>query len=149
MAKEIGYLFLDVDHEVEKTEGRSIAKIFEIEGEGYFRKLELKILRQMTMDNVVVSTGGGVPCFNDNMDWMNNSGFTIFLNPPLDMVISRVANQAHRPLVGNSPEESIKNLHEKRITIYKQAGMESYNSEPNEVTAELLNFFSSESKVRS
>ena len=140
IAKKIDYRFVDLDHEIEKSQGRSISEIFEIDGEDYFREIESKLLRQMTMENVVIATGGGAPCFNDNMDWMNQNGFTVFLNPPIGMIISRISNQSHRPLIGNSPEESINDLFQKRITLYQRAGMETNRSQPGEIMAE-LNFF--------
>ena len=147
IAREIDLDFIDLDHEIEKSQGQSIGEIFEIEGESHFRKIESKLLHQTTVDNVIVATGGGAPCFNNNIDWMNENGFTIFLNPPMETIISRVSQQAHRPLIGDSPQKSIKNLYEKRLALYQQAGMESNKEDPCGVLAELHNFFSHQSPI--
>ena len=148
IAKEIDYRFVDLDHEIEKSQDRSISEIFENKGESHFRKIESKLLRQTPVGNVVLATGGGAPCFYNNMDWMNENGFTIFLNPPLEIIISRLTNQVHRPLIGDSPKEAINNLFRKRIALYQQAGMESVKTNPFEVLAELHIFFSDQNRIR-
>ncbi len=142
LAKELNYSFLDMDRLIEKETEMPIAEIFENEGEDYFRQIETKQLRQVKSKNLVVATGGGAPCFHNNMQWMNEHGFTLFLNPPIETIVARVASESHRPLIGKNAEKSLNNLLLKRASSYSQAGMESDRSEPCEVMAELLNYFS-------
>ena len=82
LAKDKGLPFLDLDESVESREGRSISEIFAKEGEEYFRKREREILHEICneADEFVLATGGGTPCFFDNMDYMNQAGTTVFLN---------------------------------------------------------------------
>ena len=145
LAKALNYTFQDLDDQIEKVAGRSIADIFEREGEDYFRKREATQLRQMMDEKMVVATGGGAPCFLDGMKWMNENGFTIFLNPPLETSVERISKEAHRPLIGDAPEETLRNLLSKRMPHYRQAKMESSLMESCEILAELKNLFSGKS----
>jgi shikimate kinase len=80
LAPRLGYEFIDLDHTVEAQEGMTIAEYFSKFGEEAFRRLESKVLRQTPYPaNAVISTGGGLPCFFDNMEWMNNHGKTIYI----------------------------------------------------------------------
>jgi len=70
LAARLGYEFMDLDHIFEAQAGMTIAQYFSSFGEDAFRKLESEVLRQTRYPpNAVVSTGGGLPCFFDNMDW--------------------------------------------------------------------------------
>ncbi|MCP4459856.1 MAG: shikimate kinase [Cytophagales bacterium] len=148
LAKELNYSFQDLDLIIEKQIGRSIADIFDREGEEYFRKIEADQLRLLAHDKVIVATGGGTPCFHNSMSWMNDSGLTVFLNPPIDVIVSRIEKESHRPLIGSDVKKSIEYLLEKRIESYNQAEMESGLSEPCEILAELQNFFTGKNQIR-
>ena len=77
LAAGLGYDFIDLDHVLEANTGITIAEYFSTHGEEEFRKLEAKILKETPYpQNTIVSTGGGMPCFFDNMDWMNAHGKT-------------------------------------------------------------------------
>jgi shikimate kinase len=93
----------DLDYLVEMNEEKSIAEIFEEDGEAHFRKAEAKVLRWFgEKKNFVLATGGGTPCFNDNMAWMNRHGLTIWLDEPVDTLVQRLApEKSHRPLLKN------------------------------------------------
>jgi shikimate kinase len=93
--------FIDLDEVIEKMAGKSIADIFEIKGEDYFRKLEADALRSCaTVSNSIIACGGGTPCFYDNMKWMNEYGITIYLTCTPSEVLKRVElEQEKRPLV--------------------------------------------------
>lgn len=127
LAARLEYDFIDLDEFIEKEEGIPIAKIFEEKGETHFRNLEgISLKKLVQCEKVVVATGGGTPCFFDNMAWMNTHGFTIFLNAPLEILLDRLKNeQAHRPLIAERPEEEwaafIGHLLEHRKPFYEQA----------------------------
>jgi len=121
MAAELGYAFIDLDERIESSAGKSIRDLFTEQGEGRFMELERDALREITQENVVVATGGGAPCFHDNMDWMNAHGLTVFLNPPLDVILARIAHETHRPLLKSNPKETLKELMENRKSTYERA----------------------------
>lgn len=104
LAHNIGYTFYDLDRYIESHENNSMTKIFAVHGESGFRKKEFEYLRHIANNNVniVISVGGGTPCYLDNMDYMNDKGHTVFLNTPIDMIISRLIKCKHkRPLIKN------------------------------------------------
>lgn len=108
LAPKMGYEFIDLDHYIEEVAGKSISEIFDDEGENYFRKLESKTLKSLVeKDDIIISTGGGTPCFFDNMEWMNQHGKTVFLDVATPILVARLLPRtAHRPLLaGKSPEE--------------------------------------------
>ena len=81
LAPLLGFEYIDVDKYIEEKEGLTIKEIFEQKGEDYFRLQEKEFIAQVdSEENLVVSTGGGAPCFFDNMDVMNEKGLTIYLN---------------------------------------------------------------------
>ena len=102
LAKDKGLPFLDLDECIEEREGRSISEIFATDGEHYFRETERRLLHELCgeRDEFVMATGGGTPCFFDNMEYMNSMGSTIFLNTSLFVIVERLKVQrADRPLL--------------------------------------------------
>ncbi|SJZ53769.1 shikimate kinase [Sediminibacterium ginsengisoli] len=117
----------DLDFVITSHEERSIAEIFAEEGEANFRKTESKLLRWFAeKKSFVLATGGGTPCFNDNMDWMNTQGITIWLDEPVQILAQRLLpEKAHRPLIAGLPDEALQGfLREKleeRRAFYSKA----------------------------
>ena len=128
LAKDKGLPFLDLDECVESREGRSISEIFAKEGEEYFRKREREILHEICneADEFVLATGGGTPCFFDNMDYMNQEGTTVFLNTSPLVIVDRLKRQrANRPLLAmysdNELEFFVREHLESRLSFYLKA----------------------------
>jgi shikimate kinase len=126
IAKKTNNLFLDMDAEIEKNTQLSIADIFLQHGESYFRELENKLLTTIEAKNYIVSTGGGVPCFLNNMEIMKASGLTVFINLPPKTLVSRLLNEKDkRPLIQNTaPENLLTEIEERlnqRLPYYQQA----------------------------
>ena len=72
--------FIDLDSKIEESEGKPVYQIFKEKGEEYFRNLEAGELRKTSrIRNAVIATGGGAPCFHNNMEWMNENGTTVYL----------------------------------------------------------------------
>ena len=119
--------WIDLDTEIEVAVGKSISDIFETEGEHAFRIKEQQALHQTENDNnMIVATGGGAPCFFNNIDWMNEHGITIFINEPIDILVNRLQKEkAHRPLISSSSDEALhQSLTERlasRIGFYSKA----------------------------
>ncbi|MEO0732784.1 MAG: shikimate kinase, partial [Bacteroidota bacterium] len=98
---------------------------FSILGEVEFRQLEAKVLRQLADEPAaVVATGGGAPCFDDNMAWMNAHGTTVFLDPSVATLVARLeAGRTHRPLLHETAalEEFVTQKLASRRADYEQA----------------------------
>jgi shikimate kinase len=128
LAEATGINFFDLDDEIEKMTGVSIPKIFAEAGEEEFRILETYCLGMLIKldEPSLIATGGGTPCFMDNMDTMNESGVTIYINTPMETVIERVSAKKHkRPLVQNMEDDEIYNsmmeMYENRRADYEKA----------------------------
>lgn len=108
LAKKLNWQFIDVDSFIENRYHQTITAIFEKRGECGFRELERRTLEEISnFENVVISTGGGLPCFFDNMDLMNRKGVTIYLKSSAEDLINRLNTERQsRPLIrGKSIEE--------------------------------------------
>ncbi len=130
LARHAGLQFVDMDHYIEERNCKSVPVIFAEEGEAEFRKKERKALEELSeFTDVVVATGGGAPCFFDNMDLMNSTGITIFLNIDPKILAARLLkSKTERPLIkGKSKEELVKFIGEtlhKRKEFYTKARYE-------------------------
>lgn len=119
--------FFDLDSQIEKHAGLTIPQIFEQFGETHFRQQERERLRSFeSEDDLILSTGGGTPCFYDNMKWMNENGLTIYLDTPLPVLKNRlIKEKMHRPLIQKLDEQGIEdfiqNSIKKREVYYRQA----------------------------
>ena len=120
LASQVQAQFIDLDQEIEEKTKQSIRSIFAERGEDFFRQLEYDHLRRIIADveSFILATGGGTPCFYDNMEVMNNTGKTIFINTPIEEIKQRLQQDSARPLMQTHTLES---LYEKRIRWYKQA----------------------------
>lgn len=102
--------FIDLDEFIEEKEGRSIPEIYTSFGDEKFRTLEWKSLKELVKrDNIVVSTGGGVPCHCDNMTLMEKYGEVIYLNVTDETLVNRLKRAVHdRPIVKGKSEEELR-----------------------------------------
>jgi len=129
LAKKFEVDFIDLDKYIEEKQNSSISQIFELVGETEFRKIEKDTLIEISkMENKVVSLGGGTPCFFNNMEIINNSGFSIYLKMPIGMLVSRLINaKVQRPLIkGMNREELfsfIRNQLYEREKFYSQSNI--------------------------
>ena len=127
LAKHGGLQFIDMDHYIEKRNYKTVPQIFAEDGEAEFRKKERKALEELSeFSKVVIATGGGAPCFFDNVDLMNRTGKTIYLNIDPKILADRLMkSKTERPLIkGKSEEELVAFIGEnltKRNEFYMQA----------------------------
>ena len=108
LAKELGVMFYDLDWYIESRMRKTVKQIFEEMGEEGFRHIEHNMLHEVAeFENVVVSCGGGTPCFFDNMDYMNQAGETIYLKASHETLHAHLKmGKGVRPLLLNkTPEE--------------------------------------------
>lgn len=102
--------FIDLDDLFVTQEGVSISEYFGMHGEENFRQKEKEILQNLHKTApAVIATGGGAPCFFDNMEWMNQNGITIYLQIPPKALAKRLANskKSKRPLIQHLNEDEI------------------------------------------
>ncbi|EMR04519.1 shikimate kinase [Cesiribacter andamanensis] len=129
LARELELPFADLDTLLEAEEGCSIAQIFEQRGEGYFRHRESQTLQQVLHSTVplVLATGGGTPCYFDNMEQIRRQAFSIYLEVGWQELADRLSQQpGQRPLLAGLGHQAsyVEELQEKfswRIPFYRQA----------------------------
>lgn len=110
LAAEKGMDFLDLDRAFEERYHYTVPRFFSVFGEEAFRRLETQMLHSTAdLDNVVVSCGGGTPCFNDNMDFILAHGTAIYLQMPVDALVERaLCSRNPRPKLHGLPEEELR-----------------------------------------
>lgn len=111
LAKKLDVPFHDLDGIIIAREGKSVAEIFIDQGEAGFRGLERKYLQELVNENedFVLGTGGGTPCFYDNLMFMKASGLTIYLQMDVQSLVHRLSNSKdERPLIDGKSEEALK-----------------------------------------
>ena len=148
LAKRLGLRFIDLDDYITSNEYASIAQVIENIGEDYFRNIERHYLLEVTqMEDVLISTGGGTPCFFDHMTLINDSGVSVYLKMDKKSLTNRLKNgMDNRPLLkGKKPEELegfIEDHLKERKPFYEQAHIAfdalNMNSERIEELAELI-----------
>lgn len=127
LAHALHYRFIDTDKLIIREEGRTIAQIFAQSGEAYFREAERRVLRTIRPGgSLVVATGGGMPCFHDNMIHINTTGVSVFLDVPLEVLVRRILThgQEDRPLNSAKDPNLLETLQERyknRFPFYSQA----------------------------
>jgi shikimate kinase len=109
LASKLNFTFIDLDKAIEETTEMTIAEYFEEYGELKFRELESDILQTAEFpENAVIATGGGAPCFYNNMDWMNENGITIYISMSPKALASRLKDGKDvRPLLKDLSEEEM------------------------------------------
>jgi shikimate kinase len=104
--------FVDTDREIEKRVKKSIFELVLHEGIEEFRAIEHDVLISLNYEGKLVATGGGTPCFYDNMDYMNSLGITVFFDVQEEVLFSRLRSQEHRdrPLIANLSGEELRDF---------------------------------------
>lgn len=144
LAERLAYPFIDLDDRIERLAGLDIPQIFEQYGESYFRKVERDCLRStIEHPDVVISCGGGTPCFYDNMIWMNRQGVTIYLDTPVSVLVNRLLpEREHRPVLKGISSAKLSSFIEEKLAersyFYRQAKMIYSQSDANADVASAL-----------
>ena len=129
LASLLGWSFIDLDTKIEEESGKTIPELFNQFGEDHFRKIEASCLQSLiTLKNTVISTGGGTPCFGDNMDLMLQTGLTIYLKlTPAQLKKRLSGSHGERPLIKEIGESDLLGYIEGKLTErecwYKRAGI--------------------------
>jgi shikimate kinase len=127
LARRLGYSFIDMDARLEGEYGMTINEIFEKLGEKAFREMESNLLKELVLlQDIVISTGGGLPCTGNNMDLINQKGVSIYLKMEPAALLSRLSRgKKRRPLIRNLSRQELETfIHEKlreREPVYLKA----------------------------
>ncbi len=112
--------FIDLDVEIQRTEGRTIREIFQHAGESGFRQVERReLVRVASLAGIVVALGGGAFCSEENQRLVRSSGVSVWLDAPLDILLSRCVKDGSRPLLAARGE--MEALLERRRAYYAEA----------------------------
>jgi len=131
LANETGSEYIDLDDVLVQETGMTINQVFEKYGETYFRELETNMLHKISNDLKLkqiegvgspnekysfIGCGGGTPCFNNNMEWMNKHGITVWLNPSVSVLFSRLRNEKDsRPLLKGLDDNELMKFIENKL----------------------------------
>jgi len=148
LSEKTGLKFVDLDKLIEKKTNLSVSELFNLKGEIYFRKIEHEIFKEIIEEenSLIISTGGGTPCYAGNHLFLNGENITsIYLKASLAVVIDRLkSDKTTRPLVANKSDEEMnefvaKHLFE-RSYFYNQATfkVDVDNKNPKEIAQEIL-----------
>ena len=149
LAKALGISWIDLDTEIESRYKISIPDFFSKYGESAFRDVEHKVLKEIaSIPDIVVSTGGGVPCFHNNMELMKQTGLTIYLDATPALILTRIGPYAwKRPLFqkmdGTDILEKITAHLKSREMYYNQAQItvDATNPHIQELKNQILDYF--------
>ena len=124
LAEASGLTFQDTDAVIEATYKKSISKMFEEDGEEYFRNAETELLKKLSAEaeGLVLATGGGMPMREENAALLREIGTVVFLDTKLETILERLQNDTGRPLAdGEDREKKLRPLYEKRLPVYRAA----------------------------
>jgi len=124
VAKQLGFAFLDSDHEIEQAQGRAVARIFAEDGEARFREMERAYIETGHPDQkCVVACGGGLVVPPGRLELLRSRGIIICLHAPIETIIQRTMHASHRPLLEVAERESrLRELFAQREEIYRRTG---------------------------
>lgn len=148
LSEKTGLKYVDLDKVIEKKTNLSVSELFNLKGEIYFRKIEHETFKEIIEgeNSLIISTGGGTPCYAGNHLFLNGKNITsIYLKASLTVVIDRLkSGKTTRPLITNKSDEEMnefvaKHLFE-RSYFYNQATfkVDVDNKNPEEIAQEIL-----------
>ena len=119
LASLLDWHFADLDRSIEKYSGKTISEIFSQDGEIYFRNVESEVLKSLKSQTyTVISTGGGTPCFGDNMDFMLETGLTLYLKLTPGQLKCRVSHsKGERPLIKGLTNDGLLHFIEDKLAF--------------------------------
>lgn len=148
VSRQLAWKFVDIDQEVEKITGLTIREIFQRFGETRFRSEETAAVKRLAkLDNLVISTGGGVVLNPENMNFLAQTGIVIALGADSDTIYNRVSRKNTRPLLmQENPRQAIKDLLKEREHLYRQAryNIDTSNLSLEQVTQKVIEIYHKE-----
>jgi shikimate kinase len=141
LARRLGACFVETDEMITAREGRSIPEIFAERGEAQFRALEEETLGVLALKHdVVIATGGGLPCRDGRMDVLKRLGTVVWLSGDFDALYERALQSGDRPMLAGRTREEVRALHASREPFYRQADVivDTAGLGPDQVAARVL-----------
>lgn len=119
LSKQLNMPFYDLDWYIESRMRKTVKEIFDERGEEGFRIIEHNLLHEVAeFEDVIISCGGGVPCFYDNMEYMNQQGETVYLKATPEVLYGHLKmGKSVRPLLENKTQEEVKDFINKQLKI--------------------------------
>jgi len=150
LAEALNKTFIDSDREIEKKTGASIPLIFDLEGEAGFRARECDVISELTQENdIILATGGGAILDENNRKHMQDRGFVIYLQAPLDQLLERTAKDKNRPLLQTAdPRKTLGDIIKKREPLYLDCADLVYKTNNKQIRDVITNIVSILSKKR-
>ncbi|MBR2409296.1 MAG: shikimate kinase [Lachnospiraceae bacterium] len=136
LADALAYEFRDTDAMIEEDYGKTISKMFEEDGEAYFRDAETELLKKLSVeaDGMVLATGGGMPMREENATLLKKVGTVVFLETTIVTILSRLQKDTGRPLAdGEDREARLRPLFAKRLPVYRAVAEYIVNTEEKSV----------------
>jgi shikimate kinase len=123
-ARQLGFEFLDSDHEIERLQGKPVSQIFAEQGEPSFRAMERAFIEQgHPRQRCVVSCGGGLVVPPGMLELLRSRGVIICLHAPIETILQRTMQATHRPLLEvENREQRLRELFAQRESLYRQTG---------------------------
>lgn len=123
LAQVLGMRFVDADQAIEESAGQTIADMFAIHGESYFRDGERRVIKRLLEDGpIVLATGGGAMMNEETQRNIKNAAYAIWLKPTLEQLLARTTGRSHRPLLNTGdPKAVFRRLFRERDPVYKTA----------------------------
>ncbi|MFH0703143.1 MAG: shikimate kinase [bacterium] len=142
IAEKLNKKFVDTDELIEKEMQKNINEIFKLYGENFFRELESKIIKKITLEiNQVISTGGGIVEIPENIECLKQNSMIFYLYAPVEELFRRIKNENNRPLLKNdNPLETLEKLLNKRERFYNRANIKinTVNKEFDKIISEII-----------
>lgn len=152
LALELGYQFVDLDQYIESSTKKTINKIFQEQGEEYFRKLEASYLAKIVSEkkNLILSTGGGIILAAENRKLLAEQTISIYLETSLDILASRLIDDLERPLLKDKKklDQTLSSIYNKRCKFYQEAAYTINTDAGNEniLVKQIINKINEKSK---
>jgi shikimate kinase len=138
LSEKLKLPFFDLDEQIESHEGKTIAEIFAEQGEEYFRLLEKDTLHIIaeSHESFIMATGGGTPCYFNNIEFMKKSGTVVWISTPVDLLFERLLKEKDkRPLIKKLDDDQLKGFIIKKFSdrkiYYEQADIMVEEEEKN------------------
>jgi shikimate kinase len=124
VARQLGFEFLDSDHEIERAQGKPVSQIFAEQGEPSFRAMERVFIEEgHPRQRCVVSCGGGLVVPPGMLELLRSRGVIICLHAPIETILQRTMQATHRPLLEvENREQRLRELFAQRESLYRQTG---------------------------
>ncbi len=124
VAKQLGFRFLDSDHEIERAQGKPVSKIFAEEGEAHFRTLERGFIESgHPASRCIVACGGGLVVPPGMLELLRSRGVVVCMHAPIETILKRTMHTSHRPLLQvDNREQRLRELYAQREEIYRRTG---------------------------